>query len=81
MSNRREFITLLGGAMAAWPLAARAQQPALPAVIGYLSHGTPERCRFRRCGEAQVVEGKDVTSVGAFTGRGQGGPCLTDAAQ
>jgi putative ABC transport system substrate-binding protein len=63
MIQRREFITLLGGA-AAWPLAARAQQRRLP-VVGYVSVAgdTPERERaFRQgLGEAGYTEGRNVT--------------------
>jgi putative ABC transport system substrate-binding protein len=63
--GRRKFLATLGGAAAAWPLAARAQQAAIP-VIGYLHSGSPAPYQhlvaaFREgLKEAGAVEGKDL---------------------
>jgi putative tryptophan/tyrosine transport system substrate-binding protein len=63
--KRREFITLVGGTVIAWPLAARSQQAALP-VVGYLNFGWPESDAFRLTGlrrglnQSGYVEGRNL---------------------
>jgi hypothetical protein len=65
--KRRDFITLLGGAGAAWPLAGRAQQPAKLPSIGFLVSGTPSThgqwfaALVQRLRELGWIEGRTIT--------------------
>jgi putative ABC transport system substrate-binding protein len=68
MMRRREFITLLGGVAAAWPVAARAQQQAMP-VIGFLSTRASYESEYltaafrRRLAESRYLDGQNLERI------------------
>ena len=68
--RRREFITLLGGAAAAWPLAARAQQPGEIRRIGVLMASAAVRTRFLQARIAAFLQG--LQQLGWADGRNVG---------
>src|SRR5580704_9537389 len=71
--RRREFISLIGGAATAWPLAARAQRRAKPARIGYLSSSSPPdiflESFIRGMGVVGYGEGRDFVIEVRYAGR------------
>src|SRR5262245_4006728 len=81
--KRREFITLMGGAAAAWPLTARAQRPTMP-LIGFLTSGSPSThgpfvTAFRRgLAENGFGEGRVAFEYGWGEGRNDRLPGLAD---
>src|SRR5262245_23312252 len=69
--KRREFITLLGGAAAAWPLTARAQQRAMTARIGYLAFRSPipaDDAFLKGLAELGWIEGQNIVIERRFAG-------------
>ena len=72
--KRRDFIAVLGSAACAWPLAARAQRPAMP-VVGFLNGASPEGfapavATFRQgLNEAGYVDGQNATIEWPISGR------------